>query len=178
VERFGLGFCTRGALNGRIAVPLHDDAEQLIGYAGLALQPPKDGEPKYLFPPNREVEGKTHVFDRGAFLYNGHRIKGSVQDLIVVQECEAVWALWQGGFANVIAVMGDECSEDQTAQIGILTTENSRVWLLTHRTLSGQSCAESLLPKVASSRLCRWVRVPEGEDIAPDHPLLALLPKR
>ncbi len=180
VERFGLGFCKRGALTGRIAVPLHNDHEELVGYAGLVLDESlvTEENPKYLFPANREVDGVSLVFDRGRFLYNGHKIGKSVKDIIVVQDCDTVWSLWQGGFANVVALMGDECSEDQAELLNLLTHAGGRIWLLTDKSDYSWHCAQSALLKIASSRLCRWVRFEKQSDIAPDHPLLELLPKR
>jgi DNA primase len=176
VARFGLGFCKRGSLAGRIAVPLHDDAGQLVGYTGLALDPKSN--PKYLYPSSREHDGVMHVFDSGKFLYNGFRIGKAAKDLIVVRECHTVWQLLQGGFVNVVALMGDRCSEDQAAIIPLLTTDSARIWLLTDSSPTSEDTGQSLLPQVASSRLCRWVKVMKEEEIVPDHPLLAALPKR
>jgi len=34
IEQFGLGYCDRGIMRGRIAIPIHDEAGQLIAYAG------------------------------------------------------------------------------------------------------------------------------------------------
>ena len=34
---FGLGFCSRGLLKDRVAIPLHDHEGKLIGYAGTTL---------------------------------------------------------------------------------------------------------------------------------------------
>lgn len=177
VARFGLGFCKRGSLSGRIAVRLCDDAGQLVGYAGLALD--RSIKPRYLFPTPREHEGVRHVFDPGKFLYNGHRLAKAVKELIVVRECHSVWHLFQGGFANVVALMSDQCSDDQAAMVSIITTaENARVWLLTDSSAEADETARSFLPKVAADRLCRWIKVKADEDIAPEHPLLRALPRR
>src|SRR5438128_8456338 len=34
IRNFGLGYCSKGYLTGRIAIPLHDEQGHLIGYAG------------------------------------------------------------------------------------------------------------------------------------------------
>ena len=179
-ERFGLGFCTRGSLAGRIAVPLVDDGAELVGYAGLLLDMKEAGEgnPRYLFPGPRVHDEVTHVFDRGRFLYNGFRIGKAVKDLIVVRECHTVWRLWQGGFANVVALMGDECTAEQAGMLPLLTVDTARVWLLTDSSEGAAASAQTLLTKVTPSRLCRWLRVSKEEDLAPEHPLLEALPKR
>lgn len=180
VDHFGLGFCKRGLLAGRIAVPLVDDAAELVGYAGLALTQSETtrDNPRYLFPAPREHEDATYTFDASKFLYNGFRIGKAVKDLVVVRDCHTVWSLWQGGFANVVALMGNECSEDQANILTFLTADKARIWMLTDMSVESHACAESLLPKVAASRMCRWIKVSKEEEMAPEHPLLAVLPRR
>lgn len=180
VARFGLGFCKRGSLAGRIAVPLEDDAGQLVGYAGFRLdQRSAAGDtPKYVFPSSREHDGIHHVFERGRFLYNGHRVGKAVKDLIVVRDCHSVWHLFQGGFANVVALMGEWCSEGQAAILPLLTADNARIWLLTDSSAESDNAARTLLPWVAADRLCRWIKVKREEEIVPDHPLLRALQRR
>lgn len=180
IARFGLGFCKRGSLTGRIAVPLSDDTGQLVGYAGFDPQTAETSgkAPRYVFPTPREHDGITHLFDAGKFLYNGHRLGKAVKDLIVVRECHTIWHLVQGGFPNVVALMGDCCSEEQAAMIPLLTADNARVWLLTDSSEEGENAGRSLLPQVAVDRLCRWIKVKNEDEIAPDHPLLSALAKR
>ena len=37
IQHFGLGFCSRGLLKDRVAIPLHDMAGALVGYAGRVV---------------------------------------------------------------------------------------------------------------------------------------------
>jgi DNA primase len=37
IKHFGLGFCSRGLLKDRIAIPLHDHEGKLVGYAGRVI---------------------------------------------------------------------------------------------------------------------------------------------
>lgn len=180
IARFGLGFCKRGLLAGRVAIPLVSEEAELVGYAGLLPDAEEASADvlKYLFPATRTHDDVTYMFQRGRFLYNGFRIGRSVKDLIVVRECHTVWNLWQGGFANVVALMGDDCSAEQATLTTTLTASSARIWLLTDSSMESEECAGAFLPKVASSRLCRWVKVGKEEEIAPEHPLLAVLPKR
>jgi DNA primase len=175
VHEFGLGFCKRGLLSGKIAVPLVDDARALVGYAGMSLE---NNGPRYLFPTSREHDDVKHVFERGRFLYNGYRIGKAVKDLIIVRECHSVWHLFQGGFVNVVGLMGNDCSDEQSGLISILTSDRARVWLLTDSTRESDDTAASFLFKVAPLRLCRWVKVKKDSDIAPEHPILAAIAKR
>lgn len=49
VQDFGLGFCSRGLLKGRIAIPVHNAGGELVAYAGLSPDAP--AAERYLFPP-------------------------------------------------------------------------------------------------------------------------------
>jgi DNA primase len=49
VQHFGLGFCSRGLLKGRIAVPVQNGGGELVAYAGLSPDPA--AAERYLFPP-------------------------------------------------------------------------------------------------------------------------------
>ena len=34
IEAFGLGYCTKGPMKGRIAIPIRNDKGELVAYAG------------------------------------------------------------------------------------------------------------------------------------------------
>lgn len=174
VAQFGLGFCGRGSLSGRIAVPLVDAEEQLVAYAGLSID---ESSPRYIFPSPRIHDGVCHVFNQTLFLYNGFRVGREVENLIVVQYCHLLWPLWQAGYKNVVALMGDVCSENQAESALHLTDSDGRIWLLTVRSAEGESCAQNAIPKLASRRLCRWIQVETEDELRADHPLFASIPK-
>lgn len=49
IERFGAGYCTKGLLKERLAIPIHSAEGELVAYAGLAVE--EETAPRYLFPP-------------------------------------------------------------------------------------------------------------------------------
>ena len=114
-KRFGLGFCARGRMAGRIAIPIHDRSGKLVGYAGRIVEPPEPPKdvPKYLFPGKRNHKGVTYEFKKLFLLYNAHRLVTPVKDLIIVEGFPSVWWLTQNGFPDCVAVMGDFISEEQ-----------------------------------------------------------------
>ena len=68
IERFAAGYCTKGLLKGRLAIPIHSGRGELLAYrAGLAVE---DGSetPRYLFPPK---------FHPALEVFNLHRAHGS-----------------------------------------------------------------------------------------------------
>ncbi len=87
IKHFGLGFCSRGLLKDRVAIPMHDHEGKLVGYAGRVVDDASINEdnPRYRFPGKRERDDKHFEFRRTLFLYNGYRVKAPVDDLIVVE---------------------------------------------------------------------------------------------
>ena len=163
IDYFGLGFCSRGFLKDRIAIPLRDASNQLVGYAGEVI----DGSlvskaaSRYSFPERRERDGKVLEFQKSLFLYNGFRIKSPCDDIIVTGEFSSVWWLHQNGFPHTVAMMGAECSRKQTELIVSMVELSGRVWVMPDMT--GGRLAESLLPQISPYRFVRWVKL-EGDD--------------
>jgi len=165
ISHFGLGFCKRGIMASRIAIPLRDAQGQLIGYAGrlVADADISEDKPKYRFPGHREHEDVVHEFKKSRFLYHGHGIQAPVDDLIIVEGFPDVWWLWQCGHRNVVGVMGASCSDEQAQLIVDLTAENGHVWTLPDGDSGGERCAASVLTQVAPHRWVRWVKLENGQ---------------
>jgi DNA primase len=165
IDQFGLGYCSRGMLKDRIAIPLHDQAGWLVGYAGRVVDDSTIGEdnPRYRFPGDRKRDGKIFEFRKTLFLYNGFRFKDSLADLIVVESFTSVWWMCQNGMVNVVATMGADCSEKQAELIVSLVKPDGRVWALTDGDQAGERHAHSLLIKVSPHRFVRWVKCDDGK---------------
>jgi DNA primase len=165
VARFGLGYCSRGLLAGRIAIPLHDGAGKLIGYAGRLIEDSKISEesPKYRFPGRRKRREVVYDFRKSLFLYNGYRITGPVDDLVVLEGFTGLWWLSQAGIVNIVATMGASCSEEQAEAIVSLVSPSGRVWVFTDGDNAGARCAGEILVRVSPHRFVRWVRLTDGK---------------
>ena len=164
IAHFGLGFCARGSLKDRVAIPLHDMEGSLVGYAGRVVD---DGaiteeNPRYRMPSKRERNGTTFEFKKTKILYNGYRIKRGRTNLGVVEGFPSVWWLHQHGFPNVVATMGAECSEEQAALIVSLVRPDGHVWLIPDGDKAGGKFASTLLSLIAPQRFVRWVKLVEG----------------
>jgi DNA primase len=161
IAHFGLGFCSRGMLKDRVAIPLHNSGGKLIGYAGRVVDDTTitEDNPRYRLPGKREREGKTFEFRKTQFLYNGLRILSPVDDLIVVEGFTSVWWLHQNGLPNVVATMGADCSERQAELIVALVKANGRVWIAPDGDKAGERHAQTLLALIAPHRLVRWVKM-------------------
>lgn len=161
---FGLGFCSRGMLKDRIAIPLHRHDGKLVGYAGRVVNDTKiaDENPRYRLPGARERGGKFFEFRKTLFVYNGYRIQKPVGDLIVAESFTAVWWLTQHGLPHAVATMGADCSDEQAALVVSLTAPNGRVWILGEGDPAGERFARSVLEKVSQHRFARWVKLGVG----------------
>jgi DNA primase len=178
IRHFGLGYCNRGMLKGRVAVPLHDPQGRLVGYAGRLTKDAdiSEANPKYRFPGSRERDGKKLEFRKSLLLYNAHRIKEPVDHLFVVEGFPATWWLWQAEYRTVVALMGADCSETQAKIIVDLVKPNGKVWVIPDGNEAGERCAKSVLEQVSPYRFCRWVRLTDDQqptDFPPDE-LVAL----
>jgi DNA primase len=164
IEHFGLGFCSRGMLKDRIAIPLMDAAGKLVGYAGRVVDDSMIAEdnPRYRFPGARTKDGKLFEFQKTLFVYNGFRFKGPIDDLVVVESFTSVWWLTQNGFSDVVATMGADCSEKQAEIIISLVRPDGRIWVLSDGDPAGDRHALSVLTRVSQQRFTRWVKLGEG----------------
>jgi len=165
IRHFGLGFCSRGMLKDRLAIPLHDADDGLVGYAGRAVNDDtiSDENPRYRFPGKQEKDGTVFEFRKTLFLYNGYRVKAPVDDLIVVEGFASVWWLHQNGLPHVVATMGSDCSERQAELIVALVKPNGRVWIAPDGDKAGERHAQMLLGLISPHRFVRWVKLDENK---------------
>jgi DNA primase len=159
IEHFGLGFCSRGMLKDRIAIPLHNTEGQLVGYAGRLVDDHliDDEHPKYRFPGSHERNGIRHSFRKGDLLYNFHRVSTPVKDLIVVEGFFSVWWLYQHGYPETVALMGSSSSDAQRQLIIDLLEDDGRLWIMTDGDDAGDALAGELLQHLSKDRWCRRV---------------------
>jgi DNA primase len=180
IKTFGLGYCQRGLMKGRIAIPLHDAEGALIGYAGRIVdeEAVNKDTPRYLFPGSRERNGTRHVFRKSAFLYNGFRVPTTLSQVVVVESFTGVWWLTQVGITNAVALMGVSCSETQAGLLRDLVPEDGSIWIFPDGDKAGERMAEETLVMLAPYRFVRWAKLEEGQqptDVGKED-LLARLP--
>lgn len=164
IAHFGLGYCGRGLMQGRIAIPLRNTDGNLVGYAGRVVDDflISDENPKYRFPVSREHEGKRFEFSKSLFLYNGNGVSAPVEDLVIVEGFPSVWWLWQHGHQNVVGLMGANLSSEQAALIVGMVPRQGRVWIFSDGNQAGRYCAEGTFRLLGSYRFVRWVELKDG----------------
>jgi DNA primase len=107
VAEFGLGYCGKGVMSGRIAIPLHNVAGELVGYAGRWPGVPPDGRPKYRLPDG--FKKAVEVFRLFAALREPPETP-----LVIVEGFFDAIRLWQLGVRKCVALMG--CSMSLTQE--------------------------------------------------------------
>lgn len=155
IELFEAGYCSKGLLKGRLAIPIHNASGNLVAYAGLAL----DGEaPRYLFPPK---------FHAALEVMNLHRLAesgGADDTLCLVPEIEGVLRLTDAGFVPVLGLFdGSLSSEQEEAIRGVLT-------LYERLLLVGEGFADRTVARLARLTALSWVpdlaSDTDGEELA------------
>lgn len=147
IEQFGLGFCDRGMMRGRIGIPIHDEAGQLIAYAGRwAEKDVPEGRPRYLLP---------RGFHKQLVLFNLHRVKGARALTIV----ESYWSVFRLAALGVpaVALMGRDLS---AAQRELLTAAGVRyVHVMLDGDQPGRSAAAQMATQLAGHMFVRNIEL-------------------
>jgi DNA primase len=106
---FGVGYCTAGPLQHRIAIPVFNTQEWLVGYAGRIPGEQTAKRNKYKFITNGYL---------GTELFNLNRVQHERTDpIILVTGFFDVMHLWQLGWRNVVALMDWELKSGQMARL-------------------------------------------------------------
>jgi hypothetical protein len=159
LKHFGLGASSRGALKGKMAIPLVSDATgKLIGYAGRLFDEGAAAgkDPRYLFPEPRIRNGIRHIFEPGRILYNSHAINAPVNRLLVVSDMQAVWWLWQHGYGNVVSTMRLSCEDAQAKRALSLLSQSGTIAVLARESEDGSRFARAVMEKCAITCAVRW----------------------
>ena len=161
LAEFGLGYCHKGSMTGRIVVPIHNRDSQLIAYAGRWPGiPPDEDTPKYKLPPG---------FRKAQEVFNLHRAMREPRDgpLYVVEGFfDCIW-LWQHGIRRVVALMGSSLSSPQEDLIAAAVYPLGRIVLMLDEDPAGRTARNEMSARL--SKLC-FVRtvVFDQPDMQPD----------
>lgn len=139
---FGTGFCAKGIMAGRIAIPIHNPVGEVVAYAGRwPGEPPKD-TPKYKLPPG---------FRKSQELFNIDRVvKQPAEDpLIIVEGFFDCMNLHQAGFRKVVALMGSTMSPAQEELIRKHTTPQSRIIVMLDEDDAGRGGRDDIASRLS-----------------------------
>lgn len=120
VGDFGLGFCSKGLLKGRIAIPIRSRAGDVLAYAGLSADLPV--AERYLFPPK---------FRPALELFNADRIAVPTDDgpTYLASEILDALRLVDAGIDPVLGVFDGTLSDVQLGLLIYVRAAGSRLIL-------------------------------------------------
>jgi DNA primase len=123
IQEFGLGFCAKGSMIGRIVIPIHNAGGQLVAYAGRWPGEPPKNTPKYKLPAG---------FKKSLEVFNLRRAirEPANRPLVIVEGFFGCIHLWQLGYKRVVALMGSSISPSQIELIREHTNRQSPVIIL------------------------------------------------
>jgi DNA primase len=160
VAEFGLGFCAKGVMAGRIAIPIDNMKGELVGYAGRWPGEPPEERPKYRLPDG---------FKKASEVYRlPHALREPEEfPLIIVEGFFDVMKLWQLGIRKAVALMGSSMSVAQEQLIARVTKANSTIIVMFDEDDAGRTGRADVLQRLATKAFVRVIKFAE-EDYQPE----------
>jgi DNA primase len=151
---FGAGFCAKGTMADRIAIPVHNAQGEVVAYAGRFPGEPDEDVPKYKLPQG---------FRKSLELFNIDRAikEPAGKPLVIVEGFFGCMRLHQNGCRKVVALMGSTMSAVQEQLIREHTEVNSRVIVMLDEDEAGRAGRDDIACRL--SKFC-FVRVHEFEE--------------
>jgi DNA primase len=139
---FGIGYCAKGMMAERIAIPIHNAEGQIVAYVGRFPGEPAADVPKYKLPQG---------FRKSLELFNLDRaIKEPVQQpLVIVEGFFDCMKLHQCGCRKVVALMGSAMSPAQETLLRTHTSRTSQVIIMLDEDESGQAGREDIAVRLS-----------------------------
>ena len=158
---FGIGYCVKGMMADRIAIPIHNANGEVVAYAGRFVGEPPEGTPKYKLPPGFRKSQELFNIDRAAK-------QPADEPLIIVEGFFDAMKLHQHGCRKVVALMGSTMSTAQEKLIRQNTNSQSHVIVMLDENEAGKAGREDIACRL--SKFC-FVRVHQfaKPDMEPEH---------
>jgi len=137
---FGVGYCAKGMMAERIAIPIHNPEGNIVAYAGRFPGEPAEGTPKYKLPQG---------FRKSLELFNIDRANKESGPLVIVEGFFGCMKLHQFGCRKVVALMGSTMSAAQEELIRTHTDRNSQVIVMLDEDEAGRAGREDIAVRLA-----------------------------
>ena len=156
---FGIGFCAKGMMADRIAIPIQNLEGKVVAYAGRFPGDPPEGTPKYKLPQG---------FRKSQELFNIDRASKEQGPLVIVEGFFDCMKLHQLGWRRVVALMGSTLSAAQEELIKQHTGCNSQIIVMLDENEAGRAGRDDIACRL--SKHC-FVKVHEFDkpDTEPEH---------
>ena len=159
---FGVGFCAKGMMADRIAIPIQNAEGKVVAYAGrFPGEPPDENTPKYKLPQGFRKSQELFNIDRAVK-------EPAEKPLIIVEGFFDAIKLHQHGCRKVVALMGSTMSATQEELIRQNTKPSDHVIIILDENEAGRAGRDDIACRL--SKFC-FVRVHEFDqpDMEPEH---------
>jgi DNA primase len=142
INEFGIGFCAKGMMADRIAIPIRNAEGAVVAYAGRWPGEPAEETPKYKLPQG---------FRKSLELFNIDRAikEPSELPLVIVEGFFGTMTLHQLGIRKVVALMGSTMSAAQEELIRKHTKANSQVIVMLDEDDAGRAGREDIAVRLS-----------------------------
>jgi DNA primase len=139
---FGVGYCAKGMMADRIAIPIQNPEGNVVAYAGRFPGNPAEDTPKYKLPQG---------FRKSQELFNIDRAIKEPADkpLVIVEGFFDCMKLHQAGYRKVVALMGSTMSAAQEELIKKHTDRHSQVIVMLDEDEAGEAGREDIAVRLA-----------------------------
>ena len=160
ITEFGLGYCAKGMMAGRIAIPINNADGKVVAYAGRIPEEPAGDIAKYKLPQG---------FRKSLELFNIDRAlrEPAENPLVIVEGFFDSMKLYQSGCRKVVAIMGSTMSAAQEDLIRSHTDGGSRVILMLDEDEAGRAGRDDIAVRLARFVFVK-IHVFPKEDMQPD----------
>jgi len=156
---FGIGFCDKGMMAGRIAIPINNAEGKVVAYAGRTTEEPTDDNPKYKLPPG---------FRKSQELFNIDRAIKEPGTLVIVEGFFDCMKIHQNGWRKVVALMGATMSAAQEELIKKHTVFNSQIIVMLDENEAGRAGRDDIACRLSKHCFIRAYAFDE-ENMEPEH---------
>jgi len=142
IAAFDVGFCKKGTMEGRIAIPIRNAEGAVVAYAGRWPGEPAEDTPKYKLPQGFRKSQELFNLDRAVK-------EPPEKPLIVVEGFFGAMTLHQHGCRKVVALMGSTMSNAQEELIRKYTNAQSQVIVMLDEDDAGRAGREDIAVRLA-----------------------------
>jgi DNA primase len=139
---FGVGYCGKGMMAERIAIPIHNPEGGVVAYAGRWPGEPAEDTPKYKLPQGFRKSLEVFNLDR-AFKESADK------PLVIVEGFFDCMILHQHGCKKVVALMGSSMSPAQEELIRQHTSASGHIIVMLDEDEAGQEAREEIAGRLA-----------------------------
>ena len=135
IEDFDVGYCSKGMMADRVAIPIRDAEGNVVAYSGRWPGEPPEGTPKYKLPQG---------FRKSLELFNIDRAIKEPGPLVIVEGFFGAMNLHQHGCRKVVALMGSTMSSAQEELIRKHTDRNTQIIVMLDEDEAGKFGREDI----------------------------------